>query len=62
MCNESSAYRHDFWEAVKKDPQLVSFFNKDLCWVSFEPNEGVGLNQDRLTDAVVGGECLDGSL
>ena len=29
-------------DAVKKDPQLVEAFNKDLCWSSFEPNEGVG--------------------
>ena len=45
-------------EAVKKDPQLVeAFLTKIYAGSSFEPNEGVGFpNQDRLTDAVVGGE------
>ena len=45
-------------DAVKKDPQLVeAFLTKIYAGSSFEPNEGVGFpNQDRLTDAVVGGE------
>ena len=45
-------------DAVKKDPKLVeAFLTKIYANANFEPNEGVGYpNQDRLTDAVVGGE------
>lgn len=45
-------------DAVKKDPKLVeAFLTKIYANANFEPNEGVGYpNQDRLTDAVLGGE------
>ena len=45
-------------EAVKKDPQLVeAFLTKIYANAVFEPNEEGGIvKQDRLTDAVVGGE------
>ena len=45
-------------EAVKKDPQLVeAFLTKIYANAVFEPNEdGVKQGQERLTDAVVGGE------
>ena len=45
-------------DAVKKDPKLVeAFLTKIYANANFEPNEGRGYpNQDRLTDAVLGGE------
>ena len=45
-------------EAVKKDPKLVeAFLTKIYANAVFEPNEEGGIaQQDRLTDAVVGGE------